>query len=519
MGKRTRIICTMGPSVDDAATLQQLIETGMDVARLNFSHGTHEEHGRRIALIKRVREELGTPTAIMLDTKGPEIRIGALEEPVLLEHGQTVTLTPLEGGSPGGLPQTYAALAECVSPGARILLDDGLIELSVTATEGADVICRVEAPGILRSRKSLNLPGISVPFPAITEQDERDIAFGISQGVDFIALSFVKSADTVRAVRAYLETLTDEHVGIIAKIENAEAVANVDDIIRASDAVMVARGDLGVEVPEYEVPHLQKRIVRACNAEHKPVIIATQMLESMTENPRPTRAEATDVANAIYDGADCVMLSGETAVGKHPLEAVTIMRKIAEVTEANAYQDGFRPERNQGLKSVSHAVGIAAVQTAVDVDARCIVCPTMTGRSARLISSLRPDVPIYAVSPSTRVMRSMQLFWGVTPMLGDVQGSMRSVIENARDVVFAAGRLEMGDIAVFTCGDRYTCPVKRNADGTVERFAPANVMYVVQIRPEEMAQAVEDGSGSALMTHEFFRAETHEAAVVPSAGS
>lgn len=509
MDKRTRIICTMGPSVDDADALRALIEAGMDVARLNFSHGTHEEQGKRIALIKQVREELGTPTAIMLDTKGPEIRIGVLEEPIQLEQGKKITLSPVGSAAPGALPQTYEALAEQVSPGTRILLDDGLIELSVIATEGEDVICQVMDPGILKSRKSLNLPGISVPFPAITEQDERDIAFGISQGVDFIALSFVKSAEAVREVRAYIQSLTDEHVGIIAKIENADAVENVEDIIQAADAVMVARGDLGVEVPEYEVPHLQKRIVRACNAEHKPVIIATQMLESMTENPRPTRAEATDVANAIYDGADCVMLSGETAAGKHPLEAVNVMRKIAQVTEANIYQDGFLPERVGGLKSVSHAVGIAAVQTAVDVDAKCIVCPTMTGRSARLISSLRPEVPIYAVSPSARVMRSMQLFWGVTPMLGDVQGSMRSVIDNARDVVFAAGRLEVGDIAVFTCGDRFTSPVKRNPDGTVERFAPANVMYVVQIRPEEMAQAVDDGSETALMTHDFFRADTH----------
>lgn len=508
MDKRTRIICTMGPAVDDDQTLRALVDAGMDVARLNFSHGTHAEHAERIQRIKRVREEAGTPTAIMLDTKGPEIRIGVLEAPVVLEQGQEVILVPEGQARPGALPQTYADLARYVHAGDQILLDDGLIGLSITATEGADVICQVVDPGELKSRKSLNVPGVSIPFPPITEQDERDIAFGIQQGVDFVALSFVKSAEAVRRARAFIQSCTDEHVGIIAKIENADAVANVDGIIKAADAVMVARGDLGVEVPEYEVPHLQKRIIRACNAEHKPVIIATQMLESMTANPRPTRAEATDVANAIYDGADCVMLSGETAAGKHPLEAVTVMRKIAEVTEANIYEDGFRPREDEGLKSVSHAVGIAAVQTALDIHARCIVCPTMTGRSARLISSLRPPVPIYAVSPNRRVMRSMQLFWGVAPMLGDVQGSMKSVIDNARDVVVAAGRLEVGDIAVFTCGDRFTSPVKHNPDGTVERFAPANVMYVVQIRSEEVAAAVNEGSEDALMSYEFFRAES-----------
>ncbi len=505
MAKRTRIICTMGPSVDDAATLRALIDAGMDVARLNFSHGTHEEQKGRMDLIEQVRAEAGVPVAIMLDTKGPEIRIGILPEPLGLERGQEVVLVPEGAALEGAIPQTYPLLADHVGPGTQILLDDGLIELRVSRTEGRAVICTVENPGILKSRKSLNIPGVSIPFPPITEQDRADIAFGIEQGIDFVALSFVRSAEAVRVAREYIQSLTSEHIGIIAKIENADAVANVEEIIKASDAVMVARGDLGVEVPEYEVPHLQKRIIRSCNAEHKPVIIATQMLESMTQNPRPTRAESTDVANAIYDGADCVMLSGETAAGRYPVEAVRIMSKIAEVTEASIFEDGFSPRPDAGLKSVSHAVGIAAVQTALDIGARCIICPTMTGRSARLISSLRPEVPIYAVSPNRRVMRSMQLFWGVTPMLGDVQGSMGLVIENARDVVFGAGHLEMGDIAVFTCGDRFTSPVKRDADGAIEKFAPANVMYVVQIRPEEVTEALREGSTDALMTYEFFR--------------
>lgn len=503
MGKRTRIICTMGPSVDSDEMIAELIKAGMDVARLNFSHGTYEEQGARMDRVKRVREELGVPTAIMLDTKGPEIRIGILDEPLDLERGEQVILAP-DGAAEGKIPQSYEGLAQHTPAGTQILLDDGLIELEVIRTDGQDVICRVLNPGILKSRKSLNIPGISIPFSPITDQDRADITFGISQGIDFVALSFVKSAEAIRQARELIASLTDEHVGIVAKIENADAIRNLDEIIQEADAIMVARGDLGVEVPEYEVPHLQKRIIRACNSVHKPVIIATQMLESMTSSPRPTRAESTDVANAIYDGADCVMLSGETAAGAYPVEAVTVMSKIAQVTEENIFEDGFRPSEGTGLKSVSHAVGIAAVQTALDINAKCIICPTMTGRSARLISSLRPEVPIYAVSPDERVMRSMQLYWGVTPMLGDVQGNMRSVIENARDVVFAAGFVQVRDIAVFTCGDRYTSPVKRYPDGSVERFAPANVMYVVQIHPDEVVQAVDDGTDAALMTYAFF---------------
>lgn len=503
MAKRTRIVATMGPATDDDAIVRNLISAGMDVARLNFSHGSHAEHAARMERIKRIREELGTPTALMLDTKGPEIRIGLLEEPVQLERSMQIVLSPSESPSPHALPQTYPDLACEVHKGDRILLDDGLIELEVAEVRGADVICTVLNPGLLKSRKSLNIPGISVPFPVLTDQDKADIAFGVENGIDFVALSFVRSADAVTEARALIKSLTDEHIGIIAKIENADAVANLPEIIQAADGIMVARGDLGVEVPEYEVPHLQKRIIRACNSEHKPVIVATQMLESMTANPRPTRAEAADVANAIYDGADCVMLSGETAAGAYPVLTVSTMAKIAEVTEENIFEGGFKPHETHGLKSVSHAVGIAAVQTAVDINARCIICPTMTGRSARLISSLRPEMPIYAVSPSAQVTRSMQLYWGVSPMLGDVQGSMRSVIQNARDVVLAAGKIQVGDIAVFTCGDRFTSPIKRHADGTIDRFAPANVMYVVQIHPDGLVAAMDDGTGDALMTYEF----------------
>ncbi len=507
MGKRTKIICTMGPAVDDEAILAELISQGADVCRLNFSHGSHDEHACRIEKIKKVRAVLGTPTAIMLDTKGPEIRTGLLEggKPVELMEGTKITLTPNDVlGTKQIISQSAPILADYVSPGVTILLDDGLIELEVTEICGKDIVCRVVNSGLLGQRKSLNVPGVSVPLPALTKTDKADIAFGIEQGIDFVALSFVKDAKGVNEAREYINSLAKTPIGIISKIENESAVANIDEIIQATDAVMVARGDLGVEVPSYEVPHLQKSIIKKCNHEHKPVVIATQMLESMTNNPRATRAETTDVANAIYDGADCVMLSGETAAGKYPIEAVRTMAKIAETSEMHYLEDSRVRPHEEGLKSVSHAVGTAAVQTALDVDAKCIICPTMTGRSARLISSLRPPIPIYAVTPNDSVERSMQLFWGVTPLRGDVQGNMRSVIQNAEDVVMANGLIQIGDIAVVTCGDRFTSPTLKTADGKVDRFSPANVMYVVEIRDKDPRLMDKLSPEDALLTSDFF---------------
>lgn len=509
--KRTKIIATLGPSVDDENILSELIESGMDIARLNFSHGSHEEHRVRIERLKRVRDSIGSPCAIMLDTMGPEIRTGLLKggEPVGLIEGQPFILSygEFEGDSTC-VSQTSSELLEVVRPGMKVLLDDGLIELEVKAVDGDDIVCRVMNAGLLGQRKSVNVPGVSVPISPITEKDVSDLMFGVEQDVDFVAVSFVKKAQTIRDIRRILKDAGGETISIIAKIENAEAVANIEEILEEADGIMVARGDLGVEMPPHEVPYLQKRIIHSCNQAHKPVITATQMLESMTHNRRPTRAEAADVANAIYDGTDCVMLSGETAVGENPVEVVRTMVKIIRNTESHY----FEREKNHGcmdagLKSVSHAVGIAAVQTAEDIGAACLVCPTMTGRTARLMASLRAPIPIYSVAPNERIMRSMQIYWGVKPLLGDIQGDMHRVIQNAQDVVVAGGYLHEGDIAVFTCGDRFTSPIKRDERGVAERFAPANVMYVVQIRDERSALALADSGEDALMTSAFFDKE------------
>lgn len=509
MGKKTKIIATLGPAVDDEAALRELFGLGVDIVRLNFSHGTHAEHAERIARVKRVRQEMGLPIAIMLDTKGPEVRTGLLEEggPVPLEAGATLVLTPGEGpGDAATVFQSHPRLCDHVSPGTDILLDDGLIELRVDAVRGADVECTVMNSGLLGQRKSLNVPGADLGFPAMTEQDERDLRFGIEQGVDFVAASFVRNGDTVRTIRRFLADHGGEAVAIVAKVENARAVECIREIIDAADGVMIARGDLGVEVPAQEVPHLQKQIAAQCNMAHKPVITATQMLESMTHSPRPTRAEAADVANAIYDGSDCVMLSGETAMGQYPVEAVRTMVGIVETTERHFFEDKRKPATSRNpYKSISHAVGSAAVQTAMDIKAKCLVCPTMTGRTARLMSSLRTYIPIYAVTPDEHVMRLMQIYWGVRPMFGDVQGDMRRVIDKAKEAVCDEGLLAVGDIAVITCGDRFTSPVVRDAEGNVEKFAPTNVMYVVQIRGEEVASAIGSGPEDALMTRAFFR--------------
>ena len=482
MLKRTKIICTLGPAVDDDETIRRLIEEGMDVARLNFSHGSHAEHAERIARLKRVREEMGSPCALLLDTKGPEIRTGALAagEPVSLEEGARITLTAREcEGGAERVFQSASVLPRYVEQGTRILIDDGLIGLVVERVEGDDIVCAVENAGVLGQRKSVNVPGVSVPLPALTDKDRSDLLFGIEHEIDFVAASFVRTADDVRAIRDLLSRNGGEGVRVISKVENADAVRNIEEIIEASDAVMVARGDLGVEVPAWRIPHIQKKIIRMCNRESKPVITATQMLDSMIRNPRPTRAEVADVANAIYDGSDCVMLSGETAAGAHPVDAVRMMAQIAKESESRQFEEWF-PERTRSHARASLAVGIAAVQTAETLDAACIVAPTMSGRTARLISNLRPRMPIYAVTPFPRVMRQSQLSWGVVPMLGDVQGDMRRIIDQARDTVRAAGLAKAGDLAVFTAGDPDTSPVE-DVGGHVGSSA-TNVMYVVQFR-------------------------------------
>lgn len=483
MKRKTKIICTLGPAVDSENALRGLLEAGMNVARLNFSHGTHEEHARRIANVKRTCEKMGIPCALMLDTKGPEIRTGRLANgaPLSLCAGQALTFTSdkTDDGTAGRVYQTCPDLAGCLSLGSRLLLDDGRIELVVTRLADGAVECEVQNEGVLGERKSINIPGAQLPLPAVTDQDRADLLFGIQQGVDVVAASFVRDGAGVREIKKFLAENGGEDIAVIAKIEAAGALDHIREIVQEADGIMVARGDLGVEVPAYRVPYLQKSIIRLCNRESKPVITATQMLDSMIRNPRPTRAEVADVANAIYDGTDCIMLSGETASGKYPLEAVRAMAQIACEIEPHIF-DESAPDRMRERARTSLAVGIAAVQTAETILASCIVAPTMSGRTARLISKLRPRVPIYAVTPNQRVMRQLLLSWGVTPLLDDMQGQSQ-VMSNALAKVRNTGYVKPGDLAVITTGDAATAPDEDVRPG-VPGIAPTNVMQVVQVR-------------------------------------
>lgn len=477
--KKTKIICTMGPNADDRELLKALAENGMNIARFNFSHGTHEEQKIRFDMLKSVREEVKKPIAILLDTKGPEIRTGVLKNggKVTLKAGEQFILTSenIEGDEKR-VSQTYPQLASDVQPGNTILIDDGLIGLEVLEIKGSDIICLVKNGGELGQRKGINVPNVQVNLPAITEKDREDIIFGISQGIDFIAASFVRDADAIKEIRKILKEYKAEYIDIIAKVENEEGIRNIDRIISAADGIMVARGDLGVEIPAYEVPQVQRMIVKKCNEKYKPVIIATQMLDSMIRNPRPTRAEVTDVANAIREGTDAIMLSGETAMGKYPLEALKMMVQIAETTEQYLDYDTI-PDFNslKGDANVSSAVGVAAVRTAVNIQARCIVTPTMSGQTARLISHFRPGMPIYAVSPNDWALRKMQILWGVIPVQGYSEDTTEHIISHAMYMVKREGYVNTGDMVVFTAGDPATNVVKGKG-------AMTNMMHVVQAK-------------------------------------
>ena len=488
MSKRTKIVCTLGPAVDSEEALRGLIEAGMDVARLNFSHGSHAEHKVRIDRLKKVREEMGSSCAIMLDTCGPEIRTGRLTggKPVQLKAGETIVLTEDEvEGTAERVHQNCPGLARAVAPGTTILVDDGLIELAVFRVDGGDIHCAVQNEGVLGERKSINVPGVSVDLPALTDQDRADILFGIEQGVDFVAASFVRDADGVREIRKFMTDHGGLDITLISKIESAQAIDHIEDIVELSGGVMVARGDLGVEVPPHRVPHLQKKIIRLCNEKYRPVITATQMLESMIHNPRPTRAEVTDVASAIYDGTDCVMLSGETAMGAHPVEAVRTMARIAEATEPYLREEGTATARTAERSEVASSVGLAAVATAEALGARCIVAPTMSGMTARMMANLRPNMPIYAPTPFEHVMRRMQLYWGVTPILAPVVGELQTVFLRSRDALVERGLLQVGDLAVLTAGDAKTGPEPRLVAET-RYVVPANTMCVMKVKPEDV---------------------------------
>ena len=477
--KKTKIICTMGPNADKREMLKALVENGMDIARFNFSHGDHEEQKARFDLLKSVRDEMKKPIAILLDTKGPEIRTGLLENggKVVLKEGEEFILTSKEiKGNEKMVYQTYSQLAKDVKPGNTILIDDGLIGLEVKEIRGGDIVCTVRNGGELGQRKGINVPNVRVNLPGITKKDRDDIIFGIEQGIDFIAASFVRDAEAVKEIRAILKEHNAEHVDIIAKIENSEGIENIDKIVSAADGIMVARGDMGVEIPAYEVPHVQKMIVEKCNQKYKPVIIATQMLDSMIRNPRPTRAEVTDVANAIREGADAIMLSGETAMGKYPVEALKMMAQIAESTEQYLDYDMMPEYRTlRGDANVSSAVGVAAVRTATNLEAECIVTPTMSGQTARLMANFRPKQPIYAVTPNAWAQRKMQIYWGVTPLRGYQEDTTEHIISHAMYVVKREGYVREGDMVVFTAGDPATNMVKGKG-------AMTNMMHVIQAK-------------------------------------
>ena len=477
--KKTKIICTMGPRTMDKIILKELIAGGMNVARFNFSHGSYEEHAERIALVRQVSEQLGIPVALMLDTKGPEIRTGLLKDgkKVSLEQGKEFTLyTEEREGDETGCSITYQQLVYDVRKGDTILIDDGLIGLEVQRVSADKIECIIKNGGELGERKGVNVPNVKIHLPGVTQKDREDILFGIEQGVDYIAASFVRNSDCIIDIREILEDNHGRDIGIIAKIENAEGVENIDEILDAADGIMVARGDLGVEIPADQVPHIQKKIIHKCNRKCKPVVTATQMLDSMIRNPRPTRAEAGDVANAIYDGSDAIMLSGETAMGKYPVEAVRMMAKIAETTEAHLdYSNLQKLNKKQRKKDISMAVGFASVSTAEILKASCLVVPTMTGYTARMISSLRPKTPIYAISPSEQAVRRMQLYWGVYAMPGETEDSTRHMITNSMKIILRRKLIKKGELAVFTAGDPATNMVSGRGRST-------NVMQVVEAK-------------------------------------
>lgn len=452
--KRTKIVCTLGPASQSEEVLRELILNGLNVCRFNFSHGSHEEHKGRIDMVKKVREELNRPIAILLDTKGPEIRTGNFADPeVLLEEGSEFTITMDEVvGTKEICTVSYKGLADDVKEGDTILIDDGLVGLRVKSVENGNIKCIVENSGIVKNHKGVNVPGVKINLPAITPKDVSDIEFGIREGIDMIAASFVRKASDVLAIREILEKNNAGDVLILSKIENQEGVENIDEILQVSDGIMVARGDLGVEIPTEEIPIVQKMIIKKCNELAKPVITATQMLDSMIRNPRPTRAEVTDVANAIYDGTDAIMLSGETAAGKYPVEAVKVMASIAKRIEQTLDYDRMLKEKGSKNVTVTDAISHATCTTAVDLNASAIITSTSSGYTAKMVSKFRPQAPIIAATSNEAVMRRLALTWGVCPIKSALAGNTDEVIEKSIEASIESGYVKNGELVVITAG-------------------------------------------------------------------
>ncbi len=454
--RRTKIVCTIGPASEEKEVFKELVKSGLNVARLNFSHGNHEEHKKRIEMIKEVRMEMDIPIAIMLDTKGPEIRTGLFENGYAeLETGGLFEITVKDIiGNDNISSVSYGGLPEDVSVGSKILIDDGLIELEVEKIKDSEsVICRILNGGMVKDRKSINIPDVQINLPALTEKDIADIMFGIENDIDYIAASFIRKADDVNAILKVLEDNGAGDINIISKIENRQGVDNIDEIIEASKGVMVARGDLGVEIPTEEVPMVQKMIIRKCNIQSKPVITATQMLDSMIRNPRPTRAEATDIANAILDGTDAIMLSGETAAGKYPVESIKTMANIARITEESInYRKVLAEKRKLKAESITYAVSHATCSTALDLDATAIITTTSSGYTPRMVSKFRPKAPIIAATTSEKVRRRMALLWGVYSV-STVEGrSTDDIFKRAVQKSKEAGYVKDGELIIITAG-------------------------------------------------------------------
>ena len=455
---RTKIICTIGPSVHRYAQMLELIDAGMNVARLNFSHGTHEEHLRTIDLLKKAREEKGVPLAIMLDTKGPEIRIGTVPEGSLeIATGQKITLVrPGHKTDEGQIVLNPEHVFDSLKKGMILLFDDGYITAEVIDVTASGAILEAKNSGVLKNQKGVNIPGVKVPLPAMTHEDKESITFGCKHDIDIIAASFIRSEEHVLEIRKLLNELGKSDICLISKIEDTQGVENFDRILAVSDGIMVARGDLGVEMPLQEVPSLQKKMIRTCYSQGKPVITATQMLESMIKNPRPTRAEVSDVANAIYDSTSAVMLSGETAVGLYPIEAVKMMKKIILEAENNfPYKQFLKQDFKQELLSVSTSVAFAAVETAYTTKAKAIFAFTSSGFSARNVSQFRPQMPIFALSPAIKTYHQLALSWGIIPSAPYAASGIQDAFLCVAREALKRGIVQKGNLVVITAGEPF----------------------------------------------------------------
>lgn len=455
--RKTKIVCTIGPASESVEKLTQLMQAGMNVARLNFSHGDFEEHGARITNIREASERTGNNIAILLDTKGPEIRTNNMKDGAIeLVAGNNIIVSMKEvEGTTEKFSVTYEGLIDDVQPGSKILLDDGLIGLEVTSIDKAagEIHTKILNTGTLKNKKGVNVPGVSVKLPGITEKDANDIRFGIEQGVDFIAASFVRRASDVLEIKQLLEDNNASHIQIIPKIENQEGVDNIDEILEVSDGLMVARGDLGVEIPAEEVPLVQKMLIKKCNTLGKPVITATQMLDSMQRNPRPTRAEASDVANAIFDGTDAIMLSGETAAGTYPVEAVQTMNNIASrAEEALNYKEILSKRSKDSEHSITDSIGQSVAHTALNLEVKAVITPTGSGHTARMISKYRPEAPIVAVTYDASIQRQLALVWGVYPRLSQKSESTDEMLDVAVQEGVNSSIVTHGDLVVITAG-------------------------------------------------------------------